>query len=243
MLGDRRQQPLVVGIATDHPVQYDHVGRRDAVLTSCDVADSCRSARSSSPASSSSLCASSSYAAEKLEAYGVRRTVLEQFEMDLADAASDLEDGRTLDAVLLEERDHLPGGLVDAARAVSPRNTPGEAGVEELVAAAGVAAVHCDEPTPASTVRPGNGSSNGSRISRRPRAGQRPSTCAPPCARRPAAAVREAARGHRFRQLLDDPIACGVHDGLDQRGLVEAGGRGEPGGRLPARVHVVSPVR
>jgi len=72
----------------------------------------------------------------------MRRTVLQQFDLDLADPTADLEDGRTFDAPLIEERDHLPGGLVEATLAVSPRYTAGEAGVEDLVAATGVAAVH-----------------------------------------------------------------------------------------------------
>ena len=93
------------------------------------------------------------------------RTVLEQFELDLADAAADLEDGRAFYAVLFEERDHLPRGLVDTTLAVSPRDTAGEARAEELVAAAGVAAVHYARSVlPRRPLGPSNGSSNGGAI-------------------------------------------------------------------------------
>jgi hypothetical protein len=65
---------------------------------------------------------------------------LEQLDLDLADAAADLEHARSRDSALLEELDHPPGGLVETALAVALRHPAGEPGTEELVTASRVAA-------------------------------------------------------------------------------------------------------
>ena len=79
-------------------------------------------------------------ARRELEVDCARCASLQQLDLNLADAAADLEHGRVLDASRLEKRDHVPGGLVEAALAVSLGQPPRESRAEEPVATARVAA-------------------------------------------------------------------------------------------------------
>ena len=79
-------------------------------------------------------------AGRQLEVHRARGAALEQLDLDLADAAADLEHGRALEAARLEERDHPPRRLVETALAVPLRHPARELLVEEAVAPARVAA-------------------------------------------------------------------------------------------------------
>jgi hypothetical protein len=91
----------------------------------------------------------------ELEVDGTRGAALQQFDLDLADAAADFEHRRAGDAALLEKLDHPPRRLVETTLSISPGHSAGEPLREEAVAAARVAAAR-------------HGESLASRIDRRP---------------------------------------------------------------------------
>src|SRR5262245_8077816 len=137
--GRGRQQPLVVGVAADDAVEHDHVGRVEAIAVDRDVVEPpLRSVLESGLAEE--LSGFLVVGRRELEVDGSGRAALEQLDLDLPDAAADLEHARTLDPALLEELDHAPGGLAEAMLPVTPRDAAGEAGAEKPVAAARVAA-------------------------------------------------------------------------------------------------------
>src|SRR6188472_745391 len=101
---------------------------------------------------------------------------LEQLDLDLADAAADLEHARSRDPALLEERNHSPGGLVETALAVALGHPASEPGTEELVAASRVtAARHGSARRPSGSVlASGHSTIAGSGNTRWPRSGASP---------------------------------------------------------------------
>ena len=92
-VGRRAEQPLVVGVAADDAVQNDDVGGLDGCRIAA-MSCSRRSTRSSSPASRASRAASAVVGRRELEVHRARGAALEQLELDLADAAADLEHRR-----------------------------------------------------------------------------------------------------------------------------------------------------
>ena len=68
------------------------------------------------------------------------RAALEELDLDLSHASADLEHRRVLDPPLFEELDHALRVPVEPAFPVALRGTVREAVVEELVAAARIAA-------------------------------------------------------------------------------------------------------
>jgi hypothetical protein len=79
----------------------------------------------------------------ELQVLGPGRARLQQLDLDLADAAADLQDAGPLDADLLQELDHRPRGLIEAAFAVAVGEPAGEPLVEEaVIVSRGTAACH-----------------------------------------------------------------------------------------------------
>src|SRR5215207_1057559 len=76
----------------------------------------------------------------ELEVHRARGAALEQLQLDLADAASDLQHGEVLDARALDERDDTGCRLVEPALAVALGHSPGEPRAEEVVTAPSVTA-------------------------------------------------------------------------------------------------------
>src|SRR4029453_13931963 len=88
----------------------------------------------------------------ELEVDGAGGAPLQELDLDLADSAADLEDGRALDPPLLEKRNHPPRRLVEPLLSIALRGSPGEAWREEPVTAARIAAArHAESVSPAHT--------------------------------------------------------------------------------------------
>jgi hypothetical protein len=82
----------------------------------------------------------------EFQVLGARRAQLQELDLDLADAAADLQDAGPLDADLLQELDRLLRGGVEAALAVAVGEPAGEPLVEEaVVVTGGTAACHGGE--------------------------------------------------------------------------------------------------
>jgi hypothetical protein len=77
---------------------------------------------------------------DELEVRRVSGTAAQQLELDVADAATNLEDGGAFDAVAGDELDDAGRRLVQAAFAVPGGEVSREPGSEHVVASAGVAA-------------------------------------------------------------------------------------------------------
>ena len=69
----------------------------------------------------------------EFQVLGARRAQLQELDLDLADAAADLQDAGPLQAEPVQELDHRLSGLVEAALAVPVGEPAGEPLVEEAV--------------------------------------------------------------------------------------------------------------
>ena len=151
VLGRRRQQPLVIGVAAHHPVQHDHVGGLDAVPVDGDVVQP-----AGHPALEPGLPDQAGglglVRRGQLQVHRPGRARPQQLQLDLPDAAADLEDAGAGDPALLQERQHPGGGPVETAVAVAAGLAPDEAAAEELVAAERVARARHPPTVPAQRV-------------------------------------------------------------------------------------------
>src|SRR6266550_1021675 len=131
-LRSRAQQALVIRIAADDPVQHDDVGWLDAVGLCRDVVEA--------PLCTVLECR---LAQEPLRLLVIRRrelqvqaaggTALQQLDLDLTDAAADLEDGCTLDPTQLEKLDHPPRRSIKSSLSIARRHAASKPRREELV--------------------------------------------------------------------------------------------------------------
>ena len=147
MVGRRAEQTLVVGIAAHDSMEDDHIGGLDVGRVGGDVVEAplrtlLEAVLLKEP------CPLLLVPGGELEVDGARRASLQELDLQLADAAADLEDARSLDPVLLEERHHALRCLVDPVLAIALGRTGSHPRREERVAATRVAAArHCGQPT------------------------------------------------------------------------------------------------
>jgi hypothetical protein len=139
VVGGGGEEPLVVGVAADDPVQDDDVGWWHGVGCGGDV-DLATGDPVAHPGGSREVVRGGVVGVDELEVRGVSGSATEQLELDVADAASDLQDRRVGDAVVDDELGHPGGGLVQAAFAVAGGEVPSEPGPEDVVASAWIAA-------------------------------------------------------------------------------------------------------
>jgi hypothetical protein len=144
VLRGRSQEPLVVRVAADHPVEHDHVERLDTLRIDGDVLQAPLRALLE-PCLSQEPLRLPLVGWGELEVHCPDGAALQQLDLDLADAAADLEYGRTLDPALLEKLDDPPRRLVKTPLSVALRNAASKAGREEPVAAARIAATRHSE--------------------------------------------------------------------------------------------------
>ena len=111
MVGRCAEEPFVVGVTANDSVEHNHVGRSDPFGIHGDVVDAplCSFVGSCFLKKLRSLVLVRS---RELEVERAGSAQLQEFDMDIADSATDLEDGRLLDACLLEKADHPQGCLV-----------------------------------------------------------------------------------------------------------------------------------
>src|SRR4029077_12687629 len=80
----------------------------------------------------------------KLEVRGASSAAFQELDLDLTDAATDLEHGRAIDPVLLEELDHRSRRSIKSSLSVARRHATRKPLREERVATARIAAPgHC----------------------------------------------------------------------------------------------------
>ena len=102
----RAEQALVVRVAADDPVHHDDVGWLDAVRIRGDVVLAALDARLVDTGLAQQPASLALVGGRELEAHRVRRTTLEQLELDLADPAADLEHRSAVETRALQERHH-----------------------------------------------------------------------------------------------------------------------------------------
>lgn len=128
----RGQQPLVVRIAAHDSVQHYDVGRLDLVRFAGDVEEpayhSVTETGSREQAARLALVA-----ARDLQVRGQLGAAPEQLEVHLSDAATDLQDRRSLEAVGTQEVDDPPARPIKATPAATPRHPAREAITEGLL--------------------------------------------------------------------------------------------------------------
>src|SRR5712691_6682554 len=76
----------------------------------------------------------------KLQVHGAGGTALQQLDLDLTDAAADLEDSCTLDSTQLEKLDHPPRRSIKSFLSIARGHAASKPRREELVATARIAA-------------------------------------------------------------------------------------------------------
>src|SRR6266487_2816411 len=138
-LRGRSQEALVVRVTADDSVQHDDVGCLDGFGLDGDVVEA-------------SLCTvlERHFAQEplrlllvrrrELQVHGARGATLQQLDLDLTDAAADLEHGCTLDATQLEKLDHPPRCSIKPSFSIARRYTASKPRREEPVTTAWIAA-------------------------------------------------------------------------------------------------------
>src|SRR5439155_15854102 len=133
------EQPLVVGIAAGHGMESTGVRSLDAGRVVGDVVQAPLRLLLEARLAEKD-CRILVVGLRELEVDGAPRTPPQQFDLDLANSPADLEHGGALDPALLEELHHPLRSLVETALAIPRRHAASEAGTEEPIAAAGVAA-------------------------------------------------------------------------------------------------------
>src|SRR6266511_3712314 len=111
MLRCGSQQQLIVWVAADDAVEYDHICRLDTLPISgdvmkppfCPVLEPCLAEK---PGGFFVVCR------RELEVHGPGGAPPQQLDLDLAHAAADLEHGRILDSAPNEEFDDPPGSVI-----------------------------------------------------------------------------------------------------------------------------------
>src|SRR4051812_40105201 len=149
--GDRAEQALVVGVAAHDPVQHDDVRGLDALRLDRDVLQATVGA-AFEPMLAQQPPGLLVVAGRQLDVDGACGAAPEQLDLDLADAASDLQNRDSLEPAPLEERDHSPRRLVESALSVALRHPARELLVEQPVAPARVTAARHALTVPSSPV-------------------------------------------------------------------------------------------
>ena len=139
MVGRGAQEPLVVRVAAHDSIEDDHIGGLHASWIHCDVVKQPLCAYFDARLAHEPHCLVV-VAGRELEVRRARRATLQELDLHVADSAADFQDGRPLDAVLLEEREHSLRGLVDALLPIALGRSARHARGEELVTAPRVAA-------------------------------------------------------------------------------------------------------
>ena len=140
MLSRRGEQPLVVRIAADHPVQHDHIGPLDTVRVRCDVMPAPYDAVLE-PGVAEQPLRLAVIGIDQLEAHHLCGTAAKQLDLDLADTATDLEHSGALDVALVQEFHYPPGRLIQTVPAVPLRDATRIAGAKELITATRVTTI------------------------------------------------------------------------------------------------------
>ena len=139
VFGRCSEKPLVVWVAADDAVQHDHVCRLDAFRIGCDVEET-PLRMVLDPGLAEEPHRLLVIRRRELEVDGAGGASLQKFDLYFADSATDLEDGRALDSVLLEKRNHPSRRFVEPLLSVALRGSSGQAWREKVVTAARVAA-------------------------------------------------------------------------------------------------------
>ena len=135
----RSQQAHVVRVTADDSVQHDDVGCLYAVGLHRDVVEATlRTVLERQLAQQSRRFFL--IRRGKLEVRGASRATFQELDLDLTDAAADLEHGRALDPVLLEELDHTSRRSIKSSLSVARRHATRKPRREERVATARIAA-------------------------------------------------------------------------------------------------------
>src|SRR5580765_3179557 len=117
----RSQQTLVVRVTADDSVQHDDVSCLYAVGLHRDVVEAPLRAVLERQLAQQSVRFFLIRRGE-LEVRGVRRTTLQELDLDLSHAAADLEHSRALDPVLFEELDHPSRRSIKSSLSVARRH-------------------------------------------------------------------------------------------------------------------------
>src|SRR5580765_1069635 len=135
----RSQQTLVVRVTADDSVQHDDVGCLYAVGLHRDVVEAALRAVLERQLAQQPLRFFLISRGE-LEVRGVSRAAFQKLDLNLTDAAADLEHGRALDPALLEELDHPTRRSIKSSLSIARRHPTGKPRREERVATARIAA-------------------------------------------------------------------------------------------------------
>ena len=138
------EEPLVVGVAADHPVQDHDVVRLDLVRADGEVELAAGQALGESRVGGEGA-GIGVVGVDQLQVRGPGGAASEQLELQVADTATDLEHAGTLHPLLGQELDHAGGGAIQAALAVPAGEVPREAGTEQLVVPAWLTATAHDD--------------------------------------------------------------------------------------------------
>src|SRR5215211_6002432 len=141
VIGRRSEQPSVIGVAADDPVEHDDVGGLDRVGVGRAVVEAPGHSLLE-PVLAEQLPPLLLVRRRKLEVDGPGGAALQQRKPDLAHAATEVEDRRAINSAGVEERDHSPRRLVEAFLPIPRRDATREPLAEDLVASARVAATH-----------------------------------------------------------------------------------------------------
>ena len=139
MVGRSGQKPVVIGITADDAMQYDDIRRLHVVRCGGDVHDLAIHAIAH-PCLRGKLYSLSVIRVDKLEVSGRGRAAAEQLELNLAGAATDLQDGREIDADVVEKVNDALLSRIQATTPVTARLVGGEARPEHVFAPTGVTA-------------------------------------------------------------------------------------------------------
>jgi hypothetical protein len=141
MVGCRGQETLVVGVAADDAVQHDDVVRLDFLRRDRNV-DLAAGHPVAHPGCLREVGRVGVVGVDEFKVGGPARALAEQLELDVTDAASNLENAGAVDSSVDKIVDHSDGGLVEAAFVISGGEVSSEPWAEHVVASARVAAAH-----------------------------------------------------------------------------------------------------
>lgn len=139
VVGGRCQKPVIIGVTADYAVQHDDVRRLHVVRSGGDVHDAAVHAIAH-PCLRGKLPGLGVVRVDQLEVGGGGRAAAEQLELDLAGAATDLQDGCAVDADAVKKVDDALLSGIQASTSVAARLVGGEARSEHVFTPAGVTA-------------------------------------------------------------------------------------------------------